>query len=112
MRSLKDNNRGYTILISGIIFAGLMLGLSWFVEGMEAEDPNVYVETHAKTDPEADFWNDTIGWVGDRIEENSVLQVLTLDCVLINSLGFIGMFIKIVWGVLITIGITELIWIG
>lgn len=112
MRSLKKNQNGYTLLLSAVLFAGIMLGLSWFIDGAEDKNPDDYVERISSQDPEADLLTDPAGWIGDRIEENSILKSLTLDCTLINSLGFIGLFIKVIWGILMTIGFVELIWIG
>jgi hypothetical protein len=109
----KLDNNAYWILVGTIFFSVILIITNWVIidnfADVEADD---YIAKFTTEDPEAEFWNDPLGWVGDRLEENDVINMLTLNIEILNSLGFVGSIIKTAIGILITIGIIEVIWIG
>lgn len=112
LRPFVSDDGGYKILISVLMFAMMLIALNWFyMDNMMPQDMSVQDRFYAQLDPEANFTEDPIGWLGDRVEDFAPFQMLTFNLPILEPLGFIGILIRTGVMLMIIVGTIDLIWL-
>ena len=119
-RSLKQTN-AYMIIAVVAIFGAIMGFVNYALYDVDPKVSNVKLSDMAVEDPEADFWNDPLGWFGDRIDDlkdaignffTGALGIVTLDIQMLNDMGQLGIVIRAVFTAMLAIGVIDILWIG